>query len=144
MRSKLLAFCCSVALAAGLFGLAPGAAARRQEQPAGEEDRVYKASEVDEKAYIKSKPGVAGTPEDYRCLNSEGTVRLRGVMRKSGRVTDVTLVRTSGCPGFDEGAMQALRKVVFRPAKKDGRPVSQLANFEYSYRTSVTIRRVQR
>ena len=57
-------------------------------------------------------------------------VTLRIVLRKSGSVTDVTVVKSSGC-SYDQEAVKTVQKLKFEPAIKAGQQVSQYLNFEY-------------
>lgn len=60
------------------------------------------------------------------------TVFLR--ISPEGRVDDVEVIRSSGYPALDESAKRAVLRWRFRPAMRDGIPVSG------SIRTSVDFR----
>ena len=51
-------------------------------------------------------------------------VELRIVLHKSGRVTEVTIMKGMGC-SYDEAAVGAARKFKFTPRVKDGKQVSR-------------------
>lgn len=97
-------------------------------------DRVYGQSEVDEKAVLDEKSWVASIPPSMGCDARSGSVLLRVVLRKTGKVTDVVLRESSGCESFDKRAMKAAVKVRFKPAVKDGNPVSQYVMFQYNFK----------
>jgi TonB family protein len=135
MRIGFRAFCHSLVLTACLSVASAGEARPQEPQPAaGEEDRVYRQSEVDEKAVLDRKSWRANIPKGYRCGERQGTVRLRVVLHKSGEVADVAVSSKSNCEEFDRTAIKAARKVKFTPAKRDGVAVSQYSLFEYNYR----------
>lgn len=96
-------------------------------------DHVYTQREVDQKAIVDRKSLRANIPSGLECQTQQGSAVLRVVMRKSGKVTDVALKEKSGCESFDEKAVQAVQKVKFSPAKKDGIAVSQYMLMEFHY-----------
>jgi len=84
-----------------------------------------------QKAVILSKPEPSYT-EDARRNQVAGTVVLRVVLQASGQVSDIQVVR--GLPyGLTERAMEAARRIKFKPATKGGRAVSQFTIIEYSF-----------
>jgi len=95
-----------------------------------DEDRIYSPSEVDTRAKIRH--GVDGTPESTRDCPNKGRATINAVLRKSGKITDVDLVKGMGC-GYDQKAVEAARKLKFSPAMKDGHAVSQSLRIEYQY-----------
>ena len=126
-----------------LFLFCPGSA--RDQQPSssslsqdnvGEstgDDPVYTAKEVNKKAKItnmkKLDPSLLGPSSD--CPN-ESNVALRVILRKSGEVTDIKILRPMRC-SFDEKAVKTVKKIKFTPAIKDGAPVSQYLDIEYRH-----------
>jgi TonB family protein len=61
-----------------------------------------------------------------------GVVRLRVVLGSNGKVTNISVVK--GLPdGLTEKAVAAARRMLFLPAGKDGREVSQYAVLEYNF-----------
>lgn len=70
---------------------------------------------------ILAKPNPAYTDEARR-LGIEGEVVLRVLFAASGRVEVLSLVRGLG-HGLDERAAEAARRIRFRPALEQGRPV---------------------
>ena len=86
------------------------------------DDKIYKMSEVDKKPEITEQPRVSA---DGKCGTAKSlTVRLRIVLRKSGKVTDVEILDPSVCEAFNERAVEASKAIKFKPAEKDGKPVS--------------------
>lgn len=123
------------------FPASPDAARWREEvetlrfhsESVGQSDAplVYKAGEVATKAEILSKPEPLYT-EEARKKGVTGTIRLRMVLAFDGRVRHVlALTRLGG--GLTEMALNAARRIKFRPATKDGRPVSQFVTIEYHF-----------
>lgn len=109
------------------------AAAQGANQPSEErcDGAVYQAKEVSQKARITSKP-IPTYPEEARIHNINGRVALTAVLCRSGHVTDIQIVK--GLPfGLTESAMNAVKKVKFEPAQKDGEAVSQTMQFEYGF-----------
>ncbi len=62
-----------------------------------------------------------------------GRARLKVTLDKSGAVTDVVQIKSSGCASFDQGAIRAAKKIEFEPAQVDGVPITQVKVFEYVY-----------
>ncbi|HLL71181.1 MAG TPA: energy transducer TonB [Pyrinomonadaceae bacterium] len=94
-------------------------------------ERVYRGSDVDQKAVILSKPQPPYTAE-ARKKGVAGTVRLRMVLRPDGEVIDIKAL--TGLPyGLTENAIEAARLIKFQPAVKDGRAVPQYVTFEYNF-----------
>ena len=83
------------------------------------QDRIYTAKEVDVKAKIKRTTDAAQPGRDCFEFDYPRVVVLKVVLHKSGIVSDVTLVKKSGC-GYDKDAIRVARKIKFEPAKKDG------------------------
>jgi TonB family protein len=99
-------------------------------------DKIYKSTEVDRKVKITKKPHPYLGWRIQECkVPGEAMVRL--VYHKSGVVTNVELFRSSPCKIWDEEALNATKKIKFKPAIKDGHPVSTAGAFEFSY--SVTL-----
>jgi len=98
----------------------------------GDKSRERSSNEGDtHKAVILSKPEPSYT-ENARRNQVAGTVVLRVVLHASGRVSDIRIVR--GLPyGLTKRAMEAARRIKFKPATKDGQAVSQFTIIEYSF-----------
>ena len=92
-------------------------------------DPVYAGKEVDVKARIlDSPPPDLSTDASNRAA---GTVILRVVLAKTGRVENITVIR--GLPnGLTEKCIEAAKKIRFKPAMKGGQPVSIWMQLEYA------------
>jgi len=70
---------------------------------------------------------LSGSPPAYpveaRHKREEGTVTLRLVISRDGRVSAISIQRSSGFPKLDEAALAAVRKWRWSPTIRDGRPV---------------------
>lgn len=64
---------------------------------------------------------------------TSGRARFKVTLDKSGVVTDVVLIKASGCDSFDQAAMRAAKKIEFEPAQVDGVAITQVKTFEYVY-----------
>jgi len=93
--------------------------------------RPFKHTEVTKKALITFKPQPDYT-EEAGNNGVEGVVRLRAVLDASGKVTNISVIK--GLPdGLTRRAVEAARKIKFRPAERDGRKVSQHVVLEYIF-----------
>jgi TonB family protein len=97
-----------------------------------DEEHIYKGKEVDKKPVVKSKPDPEYTAAAQ--LNRvQGTVVLRCVFTMSGEVKHFFVV--SGLPyGLTEASIAAAKKIKFKPAIKDGKPVSIWMELQYNFR----------
>src|SRR5689334_13828333 len=94
-------------------------------------DRVYTGKDVTSKARLLMKPEPQYT-EDARKNQITGTVVLKVVFASNGSITNIRTV--SGLPyGLTERAIAAARNIKFRPATKDGHPVSMWMQLEYNF-----------
>ncbi len=96
------------------------------------QDRIYTAKEVDVKAKIKQTTDAPQPGRDCFEFDYPRVVVLKVVLHKSGIVSDVTLIKKSGC-SYDKDAIRVARKIKFEPAKKDGQDVSQYLTVQYAY-----------
>jgi len=70
--------------------------------------------------------------EEARANKIQGTVVLSVVYTADGRISDIRVVR--GLPdGLSESAIEAAKKIRFRPAVKNGAPVSVRGNIEFNF-----------
>jgi TonB family protein len=105
------------------------AEAKSDKQKAGE-DKVYMPREVDVKAKIKNRGDYV--PSHQRGCPNNMLVTVRVVLHWSGKVTEAHVVKgMTGCD-YDREAIKAARQLKFAPAMKDGHPVSQYVDIEYS------------
>jgi len=71
-------------------------------------------------------------------LAVQGTIQFRVVLAATGKVTSVKILK--GLPfGLNESAIHAACKIEFRPALKDGQPVTQWLKGEYTFRLESSI-----
>lgn len=94
-------------------------------------EEVYKPSEVERKAVIVFKPEPWFTDE-ARDSGVRGTVRLSAVLGGDGRVRDISVVKSLPY-GMTDVTVDAARHMLFFPAWKDGRAVSQYVTLEYAF-----------
>ena len=91
-----------------------------------------KKKEVAKPAVITSKPFPAYPEKSYR-EGVSGSVLVSAVLCRSGEVTDIKVKR--GLPhGVTEAVLESVRRIKFKPAEKDGQPVSYRVKLEYSFR----------
>lgn len=83
---------------------------------------IHKPREASRKAKITHVEDPDFTKEAWR-RGVKGRVVLRAVLCANGKVTNIEVVK--GLPfGLTENAIETTRKMKFRPAQKDGRPIS--------------------
>ena len=87
------------------------------------DDPVYTVDQVDVRAKVKNQ--LEHLPDALDDCPIPVGVSLRVILRKSGKVTDITVVKSSGC-SYDREAIKAVNKLKFDAAIKSGQPVSQL------------------
>lgn len=64
-------------------------------------------------------------PEVAQLTNREGTVWVKALVDKEGRVKEARIAKSSGMNvGFDEAALEAAYKNIYRPAIQNGKPVA--------------------
>jgi TonB family protein len=98
------------------------------------EPAAYAPHNVTEKARILSRTEPEYTPWARR-MGISGTVILRGILGADGKVKNIRVVESLPY-GLTEVSIRAARGIKFRPAIKDGRPVSQYVQIEYNFFTS--------
>lgn len=92
-------------------------------------DTVYRRAEVNSPAQIIERPAPAFTVAGAQ---TSGIVRLQAVLRSSGEVSDITVVKALP-HGLTACAVVAARRIRFRPAMKSGKAVSMHIQLEYSF-----------
>ncbi|MFP5262791.1 MAG: energy transducer TonB [Blastocatellia bacterium] len=65
--------------------------------------------------------------------NITATVEATAVFRASGEVGEIEITRWAGF-GLDESAERAIRRLKFKPATRDGKPISVRAGVRYNFR----------
>ena len=94
-------------------------------------DRIFEQNEVMTKATVVLKPEAIYT-EEARNNGIEGVVKLSGVLTRDGKVSDVSVIE--GLPyGLTKNALKAMQNLIFLPARKDDRYVSQKITIEYAF-----------
>lgn len=94
-----------------------------------DDDKVYTVKEVDVKAKVKNR--MENLPRRKNDCPENVSVSLRAVFRKSGKVTDVIIRKSSRC-SYDQEAIEAVLRLKFDPAIKDGKQVSQYSEIEFN------------
>jgi len=91
------------------------------------------------KAVVKSKPE-PDYPKEARKQRIVATIVLRAVLNSTGQVTDIKFEKAipNNLPEdilkkFTEASIRAAEKIKFKPATKDGHPVSTYVQLEYNF-----------
>jgi len=105
------------------------AKAQDTENPIKTETETQKSS-YDQNIVIKKKPHPRVSSD---CEQSSGRTRVLVTFDKSEKITDVKIIISSGCFGFDQNAMRAAKEIKFKAAMKDGEPVTVKKQVEYAY-----------
>ena len=62
------------------------------------------------------------------CFRNEGFTSTRTALRvtfdASAKITNVEIVKSSGCQPFDEESVDAARRIKFEPAAQNGKPIT--------------------
>ncbi len=95
-------------------------------------DKAYKVTEVEQRAEFTSKAAEPKVTDKARKHGTKGEVILRVVLASSGKVTNIVVIKSLP-DGLTEQAIKAARKIKFKPAMKDGHPVSQYASIVYNF-----------
>jgi TonB family protein len=93
---------------------------------------IFLAKAVDARAVITDKPRPSYTKEASRA-GVEGIVILKIMLSSKGEIGKVRVVRRLPY-GLTENAIRVACKIKFKPAIKDGQPVSQWVNVDYAFR----------
>ena len=94
-------------------------------------ERIYTSKETDEKAQILRKPPPS-FPREARRHITRGYVILRAILAADETVKHIEVI--TGLPnGLTESAIAAARQIKFKPARKDGKPVSVWVEVEYQF-----------
>ena len=94
---------------------------------------LYSSRDVSSKVIIlaKQEPGYSPAARDNHLT---GTVMLKVTLASSGNIADIEVA--SGLKGLTQLAIEASKTMIFIPAEKDGKPVSQRVLVEYSFMLS--------
>lgn len=97
-------------------------------------ERILSSKETDSRVVITAKPPPSYTKEARR-NGIQGFVIVKVLLSGNSKVSRVRVVK--GLPaGLTENAIRAACKMKFKPALKDGAPVSQWVIAEYAFRLS--------
>lgn len=95
-------------------------------------ERVVSTKEADARAVITARPKPSYTKEARR-NGVQGFVTLKVLLSGNGKISRVRVVK--GLPaGLTENAIRSACEIDFKPAMKDGQPVSQWVIVEYVFR----------
>lgn len=95
-------------------------------------ERIFTAKETDSRVEITSRPQPSYTKEARR-NGIQGFVALKVLLSGNGKVSRVRVLKGLRA-GLTENAIRAACKMRFKPAVKDGAPVSQWVIAEYAFR----------
>ena len=74
-------------------------------------------------------------PEIARRAGVEGSVWVRVLIGKDGRVLDAQILRGSDAnAGFEEAALRAAKKTIWKPAISGGQPVAVWISYKVEFR----------
>lgn len=83
---------------------------------------------------IKSKQRIDSSVFS-RCFEGKRNTGIRASVKatfhSSGKVTEVEIAESSGCEYFDKEALRLAKKIKFKPAVKDGVPITVVKTTEY-------------
>jgi TonB family protein len=99
-----------------------------------EGERVYRGSEVTQRAVVTFKPEPMYT-EKARKKKVQGMVLLRVVFKASGEVKVLNVLKRLP-HGLTEQALEAAARMKFKPAMLDNKPVAQTILLEYHFNRS--------
>lgn len=71
-------------------------------------------------------------PKEARENKLEGSVIFQIEIDAEGKVTKATVINPAG-HGFDEAAMEAVKKFTFQPALRDGKPIASKIPYRYTF-----------
>lgn len=94
-------------------------------------EKIYTGRDVDVKTRLLTKPEPTYT-KDARDNKVEGTVIIRAVFSKTGRIENIRVIASLPY-GLTEQAIKAARQIRFVPAVKDGKAVSMWMRLEYNF-----------
>ncbi len=96
------------------------------------EPKVFSSRDVDARATILSRPQPTYTKEARR-NGVQGFVVLKALLSAEARVDQIRIIKRLPA-GLTENAIRVACKIKFKPAMKNGQPVSQLVTVEYVFR----------
>ena len=94
-------------------------------------ERIFTSKEVDERVQILRKPTPVYTYE-ARKHQRRGYVILRAILAADNTVKHIEVL--TGLPdGLTEKSIEVARQIKFKPAMKDGKPVSVWVELQYQF-----------
>jgi TonB family protein len=93
---------------------------------------VFGGTEVQKRARLLDPPAAA-YPDQARAAKAKGEVRLRLVLAGDGTVKNIFPMKPLKY-GLTEAAIEAARQIKFKPAVRNGQPVSQFATLSYEFK----------
>jgi protein TonB len=82
----------------------------------------------------RAKPSKPPYPSTLKAQGLEGDVQVRVSLDTSGKVIQVTILKSSGQEAFDEAARKAALAESFTPATRDGTAVPFTLSYSYRFR----------
>lgn len=73
-------------------------------------------------------------PPEVACTGGEGTSVLRVVIGPAGRVSETSVISSSGFPALDQSAITAVEGWQFRAATRGGQPVAATIQVPVTFR----------
>jgi len=74
-------------------------------------------------------------PEMAALTNKTGVVWIKAPVNKEGRVRDAVIVKPSGSNvGFEEAAIDAAYKNIYKPAIQNGKPVAVWVSYKVEFK----------
>jgi protein TonB len=74
-------------------------------------------------------------PELAQRANIQGTVWVKALVDKEGKVRDVLIVKDSGAnAGFEEAAIEAAKETVWKPAISNGQPIAVWVTYKVEFK----------
>ncbi len=74
-------------------------------------------------------------PDLAQRANIEGTVWVKALVDKEGKVRDVLIVKDSGAnAGFEEAAIDAAKQTVWKPAISNGQPIAVWVTYKVEFK----------
>lgn len=107
-------------------------ALRFQQETVNDSQDVFTVKEVNSKAILTTKPQTEYT-EKARKAGHSGLVRIKAVLSSDGIVRYILIMKPLRF-GLTTKAFNAVKRVQFTPAQKDGKTVSQYVTLEYNFR----------
>lgn len=119
-------------LAAAALAAKPSPPAPKADPVATLPRRYFTSREVDTPAVAREQPPLI-YPEDPFMWKLRGVVRVRVFINERGAVDEARVVHAEPRGDFEEAALDAVRRMVYEPAIKDGRPVKSQKLIEVTF-----------